>query len=357
MKLKFLRHYSKRLLIALSGIFFTNVLFGQSVTGNQCVLTGTQYMYQLSPPETSPTSMNWYQTTGNIVGSGSGTALNQIYVSFPSAGSYVVKVTTSNPSGSYSLSVTAVNALSGGIISNPTQNVNYNQTPGIIYSSNPSGGSCSPNYVYQWQSSPNNVTYSNISGATASTLSFSAGLTSTTYYRRFVTETVSGNTAYSTVAQVTVYPAIVPGSVSPASQHINFNTAPSQMTLSGVSRGTNSYSYQWQSSPDGVNWTGIAGPTGTTYTPPALQATTYYNVLVVSNGANATSSSATVTVNPEVLGGTISPAYASIASGTSPGELTSMPASGGGCGGAYAYQWQTSSDGINFTNISGATAQ
>jgi hypothetical protein len=361
MTLHFLGENYKRLLISMVVLFgCISPLFAQlSISGPTCVVAGTQYSYSLGGSEiTGQTSMNWNQTTGTIVGSNSGTPLAEIQVTFASTGTYYVKVSTTNPTGSASLTVTVITNLNGGTITNPSQNINYNTVPGSIYCTNATGGTCStPNYIYQWQSSPNNVTYTNISGATGPSLSFTAGLTSAMYYRRFVTETVSGNTAYSTVAQVTVYPALVPGSISPSSQLINYNTVSSQLTLSGVSGGTNSYSYVWQSSPDGVSWSGIPNVTGTTYSPPALQATTYYNVVVSSNGAYATSSSAAVTVNPEVFGGSISPAYASIASGTSPGEITSTVASGGGCGGAYLYQWQSSTDGINFTNISGATAQ
>ncbi len=360
MTLHSIRENHKRLLTsAVAVLCCINPLLAQfSITGPTCVVVGTQYNYIIAGPYTGSTNMNWNQTTGTIVGSNSGTPLPEIQVTFPSTGTYYVKVSTSNPSGSASLTVTVTTNLVGGTISNPSQNINYGAVPATINCPVATGGTCStPNYVYQWQSSPNNVSYTAISGATSQNLSFTTGLTSAMYYRRFVDETVSGNTGYSTVAQVTVYPVLVPGSINPTPQHINYNSIPLPMTLSGVSGGTNSYSYVWQSSPDGVNWSGIANATGTTYTPPALTATTYYNVIVSSNGAYATSSSAMVVVNPGVFPGAISPSYASIASGTSPGEITSTPASGGGCGGAYVYQWQSSMDGVNFTAISGATAQ
>ncbi|HVT84409.1 MAG TPA: DUF6443 domain-containing protein [Chitinophagaceae bacterium] len=156
-------------------------------------------------------------------------------------------------------------------------------------------------------------------------------------------------------ATVTVYPQVVGGSISPSSQTINFNKPSSLMTLSGVSGGNGTYTYQWQSSPDNVNWTPIAGATSTTYTSGNLIANTYFNVAVNSNGAVANSSSALVTVNPQLVPGVITPANLVITSGISPGVLDCTPASGGNCSGSYSYQWQDSTSGVSFSNITGAT--
>jgi RHS repeat-associated protein len=361
MTLLFLGKKYKRLLVSAVVLLCCNSsLFAQlSIFGPTCAVAGTANNYSVEGSGlTGSTSMNWFQTTGTINGAGSGSPLATISVTFPTAGTFTVKVSTTNPTGSASLTVTVMPVLSSDIVSTSLQNINYNTIPTTIGCPAATGGTCStPNYVYQWQSSPNNSTYTNISGATLQNLSFSSGLTSTLYYRRFVTETSSGSTAYSTVAEVYVNPAIVPGTLTPASQVINYNKTPSPLTLSGVSGGNGSFTYVWQSSPDGVNWNGGAITSVPTYTPPPLLATTYFNVLVVSGGATATSNSVLVTVNPEVWPGTISPSYASIASGTSPGEITSTPTTGGACGGAYGYQWQSSTDGINFTAITGATTQ
>ncbi len=223
-----------------------------TISGPTCVVAGTQYTYTISGSWNSGTNMNWNQTTGTISGSASGTPLPQVQVTFTSSG--FVKVSTTNPTGSASLSVTVAPALNGGTINPASESINYGTSPGYILCGVATGGSCSPNYAYQWQSSTNNVTYTNISGATGQNLDYTSNLTSTMYFRRFVTETTSGNTAYSNVGQVMVYPAIVPGSVSPASQTIISGGNASTLTLSGVSGGTNSYTYLWQSSTDNINW-------------------------------------------------------------------------------------------------------
>ena len=56
-----------------------------------------------------------------------------------------------------------------------------------------------------------------------------------------------------------------------------------------------------------------------------------------------------------VVPGQITPAYVTIASGTSPGLLTATEASGGSCGGSYNYQWQSSTNDFSWSNISGVT--
>lgn len=342
------------IVLLLSGTLASPVQAQFSISGPTCVTAGVQYTYQIGGPWTSATNMNWFQTTGSIVGNGSGTPQPTVTVVFSSSG--YVKVNTTNPSGTATLNVSVMTALAGGTVSNPTQTINYNKVPAPINCPAATGGSCStPNYTYQWQSSPNNSTYTNITGATGLTLTFSSPLTATTYYQRQVTETTSGSTAYSTVAQVTVYPALVAGTISPASQTVNYNTAGSLLTLSGVSGGSGSYSYQWQSSTDAINWSPIGGAITTTYTPAAATMKTYYNVSVKSNGDSTNSASATVNVYPQVLGGTLSPAYSSVASGTSPGEITATLPTGGA--GGYTFQWQSSTDGVNFTNISGITTQ
>jgi len=58
---------------------------------------------------------------------------------------------------------------------------------------------------YQWQSSPDNVTYTNITGANSN--SYSTSMTGTTWYRLAVTCLGSGLTGYSVPVQVAQAPA------------------------------------------------------------------------------------------------------------------------------------------------------
>ncbi len=334
---------------------------GQSgvVAGYTCMATGTQDEYTVSCNScTGSTTMTWSVAGGTISGSSSGSGLFQIPVNWSRTGSDTVKVITASPADTFSLVVGSCPALSAGTItSGGSQVINYNTTPANIVSSGASGGNCFPEYYSQWVSSTNGTTWQNISGATSATLNLSAtNLTQTTYYVCEVNDPIINTVAYSPIATVTVYPQLVSGSISPSSESVNYNTAPGQLNETGTSGGSGAYSYQWQSSPVGVGtFTSVNGETSANYTPGPLTAPTWYNVVTTSNGVSVTSAPVLVSLNPPLVAGTVNPANVVINSGTSPGPLTATTATGGGCSGAYSYQWQSSTSGGAWTNIAGAT--
>jgi RHS repeat-associated protein len=190
---------------------------------------------------------------------------------------------------------------------------------------------------------------------TCGTIQSSTSTTVTVYFNVLgcssSTITAVGTSAAPKTVTVNV-PPIHPGSISPSAPYINYNTSPGQLTLSGVSGGTGSYTYQWQYSPDNTNWYNINGAINTTYTPGNLTTTTYYRVVVSSGGLNANSAISTVTVYPQLVGGSISPASATVNFNSSPGQLTLSGVSGGS--GIYTYQWQSSPDNSSWVNINGA---
>jgi RHS repeat-associated protein len=231
----------------------------------------------------------------------------------------------------------------------PAQSINYNTTPSTLSLTGTTGGTGV--YTYQWQYClTSNGTYTTIGGATAS--SYAPGLlTATTYYE--VVTTSNGVSVTSLPMAVTVYPQLVSGTITPSSQTINFNTSPSSLTISAATGGNGTYSYSWQSSNSSSGTYAQVG-TGTGYSPGILAATTWYEVVSTSNGAIVTSAPVAINVNPQVVPGAINPSTNVIASGTSPGTLTSTPATGGTCGSFY-YQWQSAPDNVTWTNITGAT--
>ncbi|MFM7839650.1 MAG: hypothetical protein ACKO6K_08780, partial [Chitinophagaceae bacterium] len=104
----------------------------------------------------------------------------------------------------------------------------------------------------------------------------------------------------------------------------------------------------WQFSTDNITYTTLNGVTSTTYTTPALTTTTYYRTLV-TNGVcpSATSVTNTLIVKQPSQVGTASTSASSVCPGGNV-TLTLNGATG-------TIQWQSSTDGTNFTNISGAT--
>jgi autotransporter-associated beta strand protein len=115
--------------------------------------------------------------------------------------------------------------------------------------------------------------------------------------------------------------------------------------------------YQWQVSTDsGSNWSDVTQGTGgttDTYTTETLSTNDsgrLYRVIVSGSCGGATpSSTAALTVLDDVAGGTITPASALVIEGNST-NLTLTGYSGS------SLQWQSSSDGTNYSNIADATA-
>jgi subtilisin-like proprotein convertase family protein len=97
------------------------------------------------------------------------------------------------------------------------------------------GGSFGTGLTYQWESSPNNATWSDISGATSATLTTTQ--TASTYYRRKIT--CSLQDAYSTSLLVTSVPAVT---AFPWTEGFNATTIPACWSNEYVS-GTNDWTY------------------------------------------------------------------------------------------------------------------
>ncbi|CAM3413313.1 hypothetical protein FLLO111716_08895 [Flavobacterium longum] len=136
----------------------------------------------------------------------------------------------------------------------------------------------------QWQSSPDNTTFTDISGETGTSYS-ATNLTATTYYRVVVTNSsCAADTSASVV--VNVSSAAVAGTISGGGTFCGGGNT--TLTVSGYTG-----SIQWQSSSDDITFTNIGGETNATYNA-TISGTMYYRV-VVTNGA-CTDISASVSV-------------------------------------------------------------
>ena len=139
----------------------------------------------------------------------------------------------------------------------------------------------------------------------------------------------------------------------PSSKSVYRGDATSLEIAATASYGT--LSYQWQSSDDGDTWTDISGETNTTYYPSTtIIGVAYFRCVVTSSAGGqsktATSASASVTVNATPTANiTQQPQNATVFVGST--SSVSVIATGN----SLAYQWEQSSDGTNFTAISGAT--
>jgi hypothetical protein len=114
-------------------------------------------------------------------------------------------------------------------------------------------------------------------------------------------------------------------------------------------------SYQWQRSTDaGTSWADIAGASAATYTIASVDTPltgSQYRVVVKGTVGSVTSSAATLTVTAVTSAPTITTQPAAqtvVAGGNASFSVTAA-------GTALTYQWQSSPDGIAWTNVSGAT--
>ncbi len=173
--------------------------------------------------------------------------------------------------------------------------------------------------VTKWQSSTVSDFSSGVVDIANTTTSLSAtNLTSTTYYRAVVTSGVCSATNSST-ATITVSPTSVGGSISGGTT-VCSGTNNTSLTLSGQTGSVT----KWQSSTVSNFSSGVVDIANTTTSLSAsnLTATAYYRAVVTSGVCSATNSStATITVSPTSVGGSVS-GGTTVCSGTNSTSLT-----------------------------------
>ncbi|MCP4441894.1 MAG: T9SS type A sorting domain-containing protein [Aureispira sp.] len=263
--------------------------------------------------------------------------------------SSTIEIRTAEGGGGSNTRVNVVNItppLAGGTVSN-NQTICSGATPSTLTSTVGATGAGTINY--QWQSSPNNSTWTNIGGATGATYS-PPSLTSRTYYRRRSIDEC-GNTRYSNTITINIHPALVAGSVS-TNQTICSGATPTTLSSTANATGGGGFNYQWQSSPNNSTWTNIGGATGATYSPPALTSQTYYRRRAISNCSETLyTNTITISIHAPLNAGSIN-SNQTICSGATPTTLTSNSNATGGNG--FSYQWQSRTTG-GWSNIGGAT--
>jgi fibronectin-binding autotransporter adhesin len=137
----------------------------------------------------------------------------------------------------------------------------------------------------------------------------------------------------------------------------SWTTGSTLTTTNGVWTSSGTFTYQWQRSTDNSTWSSITGATSSSYvltsadaTPPAYVRVQVY-LTGASNADGVAYSVATAKVGAPY--NTAAPAISGslrvgVALTSSDGTWTGSP--------TFAYQWQTSSDGIAWANIDGATS-
>ena len=198
---------------------------------------------------------------------------------------------------------------------------------------------------YQWQQSTDGNTWSDISGATTTSYAIPTTLTPGTYYYRV--KVGSGGVCadvFTSAFQLIISPQPAVGTASVSQTSICYNNP---VTLS-----LNSYSgnLQWMQSTDGTNWTPITGGTTSPFTTPVLTQSTYFKAVVSSQGCNPVESNVLQVTVLTSIGGTASVSGPTSFCDVAPSVVFNLTGYFG------SIQWQQSSDGNTWSNISGATS-
>ena len=240
-----------------------------------------------------------------------------------------------------------------GATINKSQTICYNTAPDTIRMfTNPTGGSGI--YTYQWQQSTDSINWFSINGQNGTKLKMS-NLFQTTYVRLFNQCNAGCGLQISNAIKINVLSGVYTKPRITQTQSICYNSIPDTLRLQAYASGAdNKFVYQWQSSSNGKNWTDIAGATALKYKPGILTQSVFYRINAISTFGCRTiaSDSIKITVYDQLSAGQLNNNQV-ICYNATPARLQFSVAPSGG-GDVYAYQWQVSSDSINFTNINGA---
>jgi len=227
-------------------------------------------------------------------------------------------------------------------------------TTGSTLSTTNGTWSSSGTFTYQWQRSTDNSTWTSISGGTSSTYVLTSDDASK-YIR--VQVYLTGTSGADGIAY----------SVSTAKVGAPYNTvAPAitgtlrvgnvQTVSTGTWSGSPTYTYQWQTSSDGIAWANIGSATSSTYTVTYTVANLRLRAVV-----SATNATDTATATSQVVQGFLAPVATAVPAITgtvqSGQTLTSSSGTWPNTSTGYTYTWQRSSDGgTTWVNIAGAIA-
>ena len=303
---------------------------------------GVAFSYRIT---TGPDAANTFAAAPLPAGLAVSTTTGRITGTPTTTGVYVIGLTASD-NGQANRTVTAnltltIVAGGGGGGTAPTittQPTSQTVTAGGNASFTVAASGTAP-LTYQWRRSGTNLV-----GSTSATLSLTSVTTNQAGSYTCVVSNSIGS-ATSSAATLTVNPAVIAPAITtqPVSQTV---TAGANVNFTVAASGTAPLNYQWR-----LNGANISGATSATL---ALASVTVgqsggsYTCFVTNSAGNATSSAATLTVNPAIFAPAITtqPANQSVTAGNN--ASFTIVASGTA---PLSYQWR-----LNGANISGATS-
>jgi gliding motility-associated-like protein len=193
----------------------------------------------------------------------------------------------------HTISIVVVPVIGNNSISAP-QTICAGSNPAQLSGLLPTGGNGL--IQYQWESSPDNITWIPIGGGNSQ--DYTPGiLNANTFFRRQV---VSGPCIDNSNAILITTDPVISNNTIQANQSICTGQTPNILTGSTPLGGTGTYQFLWEESTDQITWSNANGTnTSSTFAPPALFTTTYYRRVVSSGACNPnTSGEIRILVNP-----------------------------------------------------------
>ncbi|MDR2389138.1 MAG: hypothetical protein LBD89_05055, partial [Tannerellaceae bacterium] len=237
----------------------TNVSLSSNTAVNTCAGTSQTFTVKYPSSQTAAqdvtVNLSYSGATGDfstrpatvVIPAGSNSANFTVTAAASPTGSSNMVITLSSTDKAFatigtpaSVNIRAYAALTAGAIGT-AQTICYNNSPtGLTQTTAPTGGTGT--YTYQWQSSTDNSTWSNITTNAPSPTYAPGALTTTTYFRRNVTSGSCGTVSSSSVL-ITVHPLVT---VTAITNRIGcINTAIAGVTFASP---TNGVTFTWTNS-------------------------------------------------------------------------------------------------------------
>jgi len=235
--------------------------------------------YTFKGNDPAPSTGKWTLTSGQLgIGFEDASKYNTTVNGLQAGQNYTFRWTITSPgncnSSADEVVINDLNSLTNTIsYANPA--VCYGQTI-TVTGQQPTGGTGS--FVYSWESSADNITWTAVSGQSNADFSFTG--TQSIYVRRIVNSGPCSSSSQPVF--ITVQQPISNNTVA-SDQEVCYNNAPKLLTGSTPAGADSRYLYQWQSSTDnGATWTNIQGASTVDYQVNNLTVTTVFRRVVTS---------------------------------------------------------------------------
>lgn len=235
--------------------------------------------YTFKGNDPAPSTGKWTLNSGQLgIGFEDASKYNTTVNGLQAGQNYTFRWTITSPgncnSSADEVVINDLNSLTNTIsYANPA--VCYGQTI-TVTGQQPTGGTGS--FVYSWESSADNITWTAVSGQSNADFSFTG--TQSIYVRRIVNSGPCSSSSQPVF--ITVQQPISNNTVA-SDQEVCYNNAPKLLTGSTPAGADSRYLYQWQSSTDnGATWTNIQGANMMDYQVNNLTVTTVFRRVVTS---------------------------------------------------------------------------